>query len=367
MEVKVPGKLILLGEYGILEANHQAIVMAVNRYLKVSIYRSKTYEIHSEVFDIPITFRVNQGRINMDRESKDILFVKEALEIVFKYLFELKISIPVFSLSITSELKDPKLSKSYGLGSSGATVVGIIKSVLEFLTTNSLVNNKEQVNIDIDTIFRLSIIAHYKAQGNGSGVDIAASVYGGVLLYYSMDHQWLSRELSKKEGLIKLVTKSWPCGQVESLKLPENLGIAVGWTGEKASTQDMVDAYLKFRSYQTIDLKHTSYDIQDSFLLKSKQNMTLFLEGIRYQNIQIILKAVKGQRAALLELETSMNVIMETPKLNKLCEIFSEIGEAKLSGAGGGDCGIGFYDIAFKNQLELIIRQWEDAGIEYLD
>src|SRR5699024_6947572 len=78
-------------------------------------------------------------------------------------------------LIVKSELADENGIK-YGLGSSAAVVVSVVEAIL-----TRFMSKVPQRSL----VFKLAAIAHVKTQGSGSGADIAASVYGGLLRYAS--------------------------------------------------------------------------------------------------------------------------------------------------------------------------------------
>ena len=61
-------------------------------------------------------------------------------------------------------------------------------------------------------------------------------------------------------------------------------------------------------------------------------------------------------------LETFSQVTIETPKLHQLITLAQKFGgQAKTSGAGGGDCGIAI--LAKERPLSELLSAWRQAGI----
>jgi phosphomevalonate kinase len=198
-------------------------------------------------------------------------------------------------------------------------------------------------------------MAHDKAQGNGSGIDLAASTYKGVLLFESLDREWILNHLNQGMTIAELVELKWPCGRVKALSLPDNLRIAIAWTGEKASTKDFAQAYMEIKEENQLGL--------DAFKKTTDLAIELFLQACRDNSVDMILEAIREQGSNLAYLEKLLCLPIETPKLRLLCKTFARIGVAKLSGAGGGDCGIGFYDKNNEEDLKGLIEQWRKDEI----
>ena len=63
IQVQVPGKMILLGEYAVLEGA-RALVMAVNRYVKVSVKRraaTEDFQLLSNLSQSPFHFVIDKS------------------------------------------------------------------------------------------------------------------------------------------------------------------------------------------------------------------------------------------------------------------------------------------------------------------
>src|SRR5699024_5616929 len=195
-------------------------------------------------------------------------------------------------------------------------------------------------------------------QGNGSGADIAASTYGGVLQYTSFQDEWLLNEYEQTQSITELVKKDWTYLSIRRLKLPENIWVCIGWTGKPASTANLVEKVLA--------LKATNKHLFQKFLTNSQEAVNIFLEGIEKGNIPLILKGITLNRQCLAKVGRDADAEIETPLLGELSDIAEELGGAgKLSGAGGGDCGIAF--MPTKETATQLVHTWENRHIKPLD
>jgi len=255
-----------------------------------------------------------------------------------------------FKLYITSDLNDLDTGKKYGLGSSAAIVVGVISSILSF---HEEYNSRE----NLINIFKLSAIAHVKTQGNGSGADIAAAVYGGWLKYSTFSSKWLLKKLDKERSIINIVNMPWADLRIEKLTPPKELKLLVGWTQESVGTASMVK---KIQYYQADNVE--SYE---EFLKESNNSVSNLTNAFEEGDINKALEALYNNRRALNKLGLLAGVNIETKKLETLCKIADRYGRGKTSGAGGGDCGIAF--IKGEEKYLALCKEWMEAGIVPLD
>jgi len=348
IEVKVPGKLFIAGEYAILEPGHEAIVIAVDRFVKVTVQKSNNNELSLPQIGYPsVRWKWKNGQVHLDEDSRRLAFTKSALQVAIKFLTEQgeKI-IENFSLTIDSQLDDG-LGKKFGLGSSAAIVVGIISALLQL----------HQVSVKKDGLFKLASIAHYKTQGNGSCADIAASVFGGWIRYSSFRPEWLLKELEEGTTLTELVQKPWPYLVIQPLPQPDFLVLCIGWTKMSAKTGPMVA--------KVQQLKTTDPESYRTFLKESKEAVALTIEGFYQKNIDLVIEGLTNNRLALKKLGEKAREKIETPQLTTLIDIANRYGSGKSSGAGGGDCGIAILsDKKYRPKLE---EEWKEAGIEPLN
>ncbi len=349
MTIKVPGKLMIAGEFAVLEPHHHLAVMAVNRFVYATIERTTAngLTLHDlNLQDLEWGYANNEITILTDDDR--VRFVRDAMTISYTYLREQNITINPFHLSIRSELDDETGIK-YGLGSSAAVVTSVVKAILkEFLIEEPMP----------ELVFKLAAISHVKTQGNGSGADVAASSYGGLLQYTSFQADWLKGAYYHRNSVTELVEQDWVYYSSRTIIMPRNVHFCVGWTGKPASTAKLVDEILQLK----ID-KPAAFE---SFLKKSDEAVADFLTGVNEGNIDLLLKGVKENREALATVGRHANISIETPLLSKLCDLAESLGGAgKPSGAGGGDCGIAF--MPTKEKADELMEAWEKAGIKALN
>ncbi len=181
-KAKASGSLMLMGEHAVLHAR-PALVAAIDQYIHVTLIprQDKTIKLISNL---------GTKELSLDSIEDDIAtvepfkFVLTAIQSFQSYLasdFSLSRGFASgFELHIQSDF-----SEKIGFGSSAAVVVATIKVLQAFMNHMNLKSSSEQ-----DT-FRLAKSAVLKVQGQGSGADVAASVFGGVVYYQNGQPQKL--------------------------------------------------------------------------------------------------------------------------------------------------------------------------------
>ena len=166
-----PGKIVLSGEYAVLW-DSPAVCMAVNRRAVATVSPSEDGECRLETpgFDGMDRYRVLDALLEGERPANR------------------------YTLDTTAFFDD---GRKTGIGSSAALTVALAAAI--------------SGSADVaDT----AMAAHRRLQGGqGSGVDVAAAVYGGLIEYTRAD------------------------AQVRPLRWPEGLAYRVIWTGVPASTE----------------------------------------------------------------------------------------------------------------------------------
>lgn len=220
-----PGKVILCGEYSVLEG-WPALVVAVNRRLQLRLERHSSAGLSlccPGLNDTECALSWNeQSQLCVDEQSSTAMFVdllnrmldhakaqSRFREILSKHAD--KNGMPGWQFVCDSRsLFDA--GEKLGLGSSAAMTVaitGLIHEVLAERPSPFAQKSNEQ-------LWLLTQELHSQAQGKrGSGVDLAASITGGVQRFINRQDQ--------------------SC-LIQSQPLPEGLNLRFIWTGASAST-----------------------------------------------------------------------------------------------------------------------------------
>ncbi len=349
MTIRVPGKLMIAGEFAVLEPYQNLVVMAVDRFVYTTWKPCEQNRITFQDFQLnDLSWEYKQNKVNIHSTDQRVHYVENAMTTAFHYLQENGITPDKFELSIKSELDDASGIK-YGLGSSAAVVTSVITAILEKYLPKATT---------ADLIFKLAAITHVNTQGNGSGADVAASAYGGILHYASFQAEWLKTALDGAGLLTDLLATDWTYLSVHPIRIPKDVHICVGWTGKPASTGKLVEKIL--------NLKKTNHTFFEEFLTTSEKAVKNILTGMEKENIPLLLEGIKQNRQTLAKVGRHADTPVETPLLGTLCDLAEQHGGAgKPSGAGGGDCGIAF--MPSKERADALMKAWSEAGIKPLD
>lgn len=349
-QVKIPGKLMIAGEYAVLEPGGQAIVIAVNRYITAVIEPSTQNTLSLPQLGLDnVTFETEGPDIAFSVSNPKLLFIDNAITTYLRYVLEKSIDLRPFSLTITSELDDSS-GRKYGLGSSAAVVVAVIAAL-------SQLYKSEMNQPSTELIYKLAAIAHVKTQGNGSCADVAASVYGGWIHYRAFESSWLMEEFKKGTTIKKLIEQSWPNLLITPITPPANLKLCVGWTGKEAATAPMIDKINILRNRQP--------KLYARFLEQSEKAVKNLVLSFEENDSDLAITSLSQNREALMKLSEVAETTIETEKLKQLIRIADDFGSGKTSGAGGGDCGIAFLNDA--SLVEELYAGWNKKQILPLD
>ena len=307
IKVSAPGKLMLFGEHAVVY-NRPCLVAAVSQRLFVEVEKILEDKIlisapEMKIFDLKIPLA------DLDKKQpKEVRFVLEAIKNFFKkYQLESGLKIKTES----------QFSAEYGFGSSSAVTVCTIKALAELFG----------IEMEKKEIFDLAYQTVLDIQGVGSGFDIAAAIYGGIIYFLT-------------GGKI-----------IDPLKV-KDIPLIVGYTGVKASTSEIVKA-VKAEMDKNPEYYEKLYDDIAQIVEKAKREMenSNWPEVGRLMNEnQEILRKFK---APSKEYGVSSEVI------EKLIEASLGAGAfgAKLSGAGVGDC-----IIALGKDKEKLEKAIKEAG-----
>lgn len=315
-----PGKLILLGEYAVLEGA-PALVGAVARRARVSVANwEEGFQLQSAlVGNSEIDFQFGpDGKVlfNKALPKQDAA----RLQLFRVCVAECRMAVKAAGM----EMKGAKISldteaffledsrQKLGLGSSAALTVSLIAALM---ARAGLLDGRLP---DKPLLLERAMSAHRKAQSNtGSGVDVAASVYGGVFQY----------QLNGGAGRPGIATRPF--------HLPPDLLTVAVWTGESASTPELVGMVNRFR------------DEESGKYGKMMNNMTELsrtgIEAIRNSDTSLFLNVVSKYYEAMAELGDEAEAPIISASHREIAAVCHGAGvQYKPSGAGGGDLGILF-------------------------
>lgn len=324
ISVKVPGKLYIAGEYSVVTPGQSAIIMTVDRFLTVTIRPSHVNSFFSEGFMTrPLTWNLNNQNICIWSDHADSNpLVKQVIQTFEHYRHELQLTARHYEITIESTLNHIDGQK-FGLGSSGALCVGLVKALGAFY----------KLALSPKKIYQLAVLAQLQLQMSSSFGDLAASAYTGMIRYSSPDQKTIRQWLNESITLREILARDWPLFSVTPIELPSQWTFSVGWTKSPASSHSFVSRVYKNATHMEKFWTGSEKCVEDLVLAYQQENWQLFCQ------------AIATNRLLLNDLASHTQVQIETSALRQFCDLAEKHdGIGKSSGAGGGDCGIAWFN-----------------------
>lgn len=291
MIATAPGKLILTGEYAVLDGA-PSIVVAVDRR---AVARQTATPRGSSPFLLAVADEIAQ------RRGADDPATRAALEI-----------------TVDSRAFYDKLTK-LGLGSSAAVTVAATALALG--------------TVDRDQVLAVALAAHARAQGSrgsrGSGADIAASVYGGTIVFTRTDAvDALGSGRHSLDG-------EPPC-RIERRRWPASVTLLPFFTGAAADTASLVTQVQAARDRNRVAVEAALAAITDA----SRAACAALTAPSDVASVALIgALALAGNAIDRLALATAIDLVPACVSAARAA-LAPLGGTAKTTGAGGGDVGI---------------------------
>ena len=419
VQASAPGKLYIAGEYAVVDGA-AAIAVAVNRYVTITIEdenlqltttpRKNYYGIITSknekykpllwtrsltqaiaILDDEHDASTYSGALTdatpgteAERSAKYYAYVLAAMRVVDAYARECNapnMERRLYNLHVDSELDDAKSGRKYGLGSSAAVTVATVRALCEWYG----------LSVSTPTIAKLALIVSSKVAKSGSGGDVAASAYGGWIMYRAYNREWLGAELtlveSGESSFSKLLRKKWPRLEVRRLNVSPSLKLLVGWTGSPASSAELVSSVesgvgssvgsgaaemqLSVQtqpSVQTQLSRQTLPFTYEDFCACSEACVQRLIIALESYDLLGIARGFACNRQLLNDLGALTGTTIETPQLTELIESATNVGlPAKTSGAGGGDCGIAVVSVDDTDRADFVKSRWKEKKIQPLN
>jgi mevalonate kinase len=182
-KVIVPGSTMLLGEHAVLN-NGQAVVCAINKYLQVSV-KILLPSLTPKCQIIAPNFGNLEIFIDDFEVSPPFTFVLQAIKLFKNKLHDLAHNIEL--------IIESQFASTLGFGSSSAVTVAVIAVLYKMISKNAI-SQQELLQKSIEVIRQV--------QGIGSGADLAASIYGGIIAYNAKTYQVTNLPLIPNFNLI---------------------------------------------------------------------------------------------------------------------------------------------------------------------
>jgi mevalonate kinase len=311
IKASAPGSLMLLGEHAVLHGR-RALVCAINQRITVSVFQCLEKKL--KIFSDLGTYEAPLGDL---ADHPDFRFVLDAVrQVPLEHGIELKI--------------ESEFSSDIGFGSSAAVTVATHAALMQ-LNSGSLGEFAPPFEIDVlgratppaepflMELFKRSLATIHRVQGRGSGADVAASVFGGVVAY-------------RAEPL-------------EIHPMPESFPLTAVYSGSKMKTADVI-RYLEERRALNPDYFERIFDRMDA-------SVGEVIDGFSRLGPMLILN-----QKLMEEMGLCNAALAEIIRIFQTLEI-----PAKISGSGLGDCAIGLGKVLAIGNFKAYFLQVERVGV----
>ncbi|HET7676135.1 MAG TPA: hypothetical protein VFL54_11480 [Gammaproteobacteria bacterium] len=325
VEASAPGKLVLSGEYAVLEGA-PAVVVAISRRARVTLTEGGGDTCTVDAPSLGIAGA--RGRLDSAGRIEWVEGVEFAPQL---RLVAAVIETAAGSLGFDARLDTDAFfhtgagrRSKLGLGSSAAIAVALAAALAA------------RAGGPVPAAAEL-IAAHRRLQGGrGSGVDIAAAVNGGVQIY-RLAH-----------GRPETLSAVWPPG----------LCWRCIWSGKSASTGEFLGRIAAWRQRAAAEYGSIMAELGDL--------ADATAAALANADVAALLEALRAYAAALNRLGVASGVDIVSREHRTLSNIAADCGVVyKSCGAGGGDIGIAL--AADAEALERFAGRAVHAGFEALD
>lgn len=330
-KASAPGSLMLMGEHAVLY-RQPALVMAHEKRITVTLSPRNDEKIY-------INSALGKETFAISSLSETLAVSHPLFPFILTAIYRRKNEFNTgFELTIDSEF-----SHQIGFGSSAALVVALVAVLDRFISlpiqsreisSVTPVSSVPSVTPDLTVSFLSALFLEayqiiQMVQGAGSGADLAASLYGGVVYY-------------KAPTQISSLTPVTP-PFIE--KLPISLPIVAFYSGKKVKTAEIIQK-IKGRYEKEKILLDPLFNLMGETAKAAK----VAVEEEDYERLGSLMNVQHGLLSALqvstLALDNIVHALREKPGIYG----------AKISGAGLGDSVIGLgeaEDLAYGQRIPL--------------
>ena len=286
-----PGSLMLLGEHAVLHGR-RALVCAIDRRITVS-----ASQIKERILRVNSDLGIYDAPLDDLSDHPDFRFV---LDVVKQYPLEQGVELKI----------DSDFSSDIGFGSSAAVTVATHAALMKFSgransPSEPLHRNDGSLGefaLPLEELFHRSLATIHRVQGRGSGADVAASVFGGVVAYRA--------------------------DPLEIHPMDESFPLTAVYSGSKMKTVDVIKIVEKQRKADPEKYERI-FDEMDASVGRVVDDFELL--GKKLVENQFLMEEMGLCNAALADIIRKFQSL-EVP--------------AKISGSGLGDCAIGLGSVA---------------------
>lgn len=308
MQLAVPQKIMLAGEYSVLRPGGHALAVAVEPGFAVSA--APAHGVHLSLPDLGLDYSI-AGLPDRDEgvPHRALLFPLRSLELLQESYGD-----HVTGVKLEFRRQEGGLGIS---GASSALAVGCVRGAA----------GAAGLELKPEEIFQIAAAAHARAQSGGSGYDVAACAYGGMVLFR-------------------------PPSRVSSAPTAGDLHLVVADSGRSSDTAALVRRFGAALSKTAFRRAHDHHQTASSRLCAG------LWEGASEASVRDL---VEEANLSLERLDRTGGIGVFTPEMQELLHIAGGVKTpARISGAGGGDLVVG---LTFHEEAAAeLASAWRGAG-----
>lgn len=297
------GKIYIAGEYAVVSGGY-AIIFPVSKKLNIILSESDYYYLYSHKYH-------NSFQL-LNFNNPNNLYITKTINLFNQFLKELNIKEERLKIEIISEL-DSDNNQKYGLGSSACIIVTLLKALFTYYN----------ISFSSITIYKFACIIQAMINKNTSYGDLACIAFGKKILYKKFDEKVINSFFNLK--ISDILKMDFPGLVIKEIDL--NFNYLLIYTFKDVNSYELVEKVLKVKD--------------TTFFKNFKLQSDTLVEDIVKTNDILIFKKLND---LLKELARFSETKLFTKEMEELEDIIIKNGGImKFSGAGGGDCVLGFF------------------------
>lgn len=341
MIASAPGKVFVLGEYGVVDGG-PALVATVTRRLRARVRAcSGTGQLALHVAGTTVRRALTTERV--DEIPAEARFVAAAA-LVAARLFGLAGT----DLEISTESELDSGDAKTGLGGSAAVTAATVSAVHRVARAGPSHPRDEHTTV------AAAVFAHRLAQRGGSAGDVIASCAGGLVWLDGLDGGDVPDTVAAAAARAAGATLHW-----QRVALPSALVLDVVASGRSCATGPRVARYRAAAA-------GTSGPVVRVWATGMRAACEALRDACRADDAAAALRAMRMGARLLSRLGGIASVPVYTPELRRACAVARGLPftAVKPSGAGGGDCAIALTAAGARATLR---DRWRRGGLVPLE
>lgn len=304
-----PGKLYIAGEYFVVNGDANAIIVPLNLGIEFTVEKADFFSIYLGKYNASYTFDPLEEENNLPNTT-----IKSILSTVYKILTTIDIQYYPVKISVESTLESVN-KVSYGFGSNGALIIGIIKALSSFYG----------VELSPLMMYKIGVLSQKDYIDNSSFGDLATSAFMSPIIYHVFDKEWFKNQV--KEDLYAICNQEWVGLEITKFVDPIPINLVV-------NTRIKADSFALVNNFKKVYQSKGYQNYVDTYT-------KLYDEFLSTKGLSVLSKFNQLYK----EMDTKYNLGLYINPFKEIEDIAKRYhGYSKFSGAGAGDNMIIFFD-----------------------